>query len=97
MAARKTSDLDSAYLQCAGAGTRLQHIQGNLFRNERLERQFDEWQLQQFARAGEKFDIKKLKHGFAMPSGVRVRLLPRPARRRMPAGPPSRPPRSRAL
>ena len=90
MAARKTSDLDSAYLQCAGAGTRLQHIQGNLFRNERLERQFDEWQLQQFARAGEKSDIKKHKHGFAMPSDAAVRLLPRSARRRMPVGPPSR-------
>ena len=48
----------------AGEGTRLQHILGNLFRNERLERQFDEWQLQQFARAGEKFDIKKHKHIF---------------------------------
>lgn len=48
----------------AGEGTRLQHILGNLFRNERLERQFDEWQLKQFARAGEKFDIKTHKHIF---------------------------------
>ena len=48
----------------AGEGTRLQHILGNLFRNERLERQFDEWHLGQFVRAGEKFDIKKHKHIF---------------------------------
>lgn len=48
----------------AGEGTRLQHILGNLFRNERLERQFDEWHLGQFARAGEKFDIKAHKHIF---------------------------------
>ena len=41
-----------------------QHILGNLFRNERLERQFDEWHLGQFVRAGEKFDIKKHKHIF---------------------------------
>ncbi|MBR3454026.1 MAG: hypothetical protein IKH26_01755 [Bacteroidaceae bacterium] len=47
-----------------GEGTRLQHILGNLFRNERLERQFDEWRLGQFARAGEKFDIKTHKHIF---------------------------------
>ena len=45
-----------------GEGTRLQHILGNLFRNERLERQFDEWHLGQFARAGENFDIKTHKH-----------------------------------
>ena len=48
----------------AGEGTRLQHILGNLFRQDRLERQFDEWQLRQFARAGEKFDIKTHKHIF---------------------------------
>ena len=48
----------------AGEGTRLQHILGNLFRNERLERQFDEWHLGQFARAGENFDIKTHKHIF---------------------------------
>lgn len=48
----------------AGEGTRLQHILGNLFRNERLERQFDEWHLGQFARAGEKFDIRTHKHIF---------------------------------
>ena len=37
-----------------GEGTRLQHLLGNMFRNERLERMFDEWRLWQFARAGEK-------------------------------------------
>ena len=47
-----------------GDGKRLQHVLGNMFRQERLERQFDEWQLQQFVRAGEKFDITKHKHIF---------------------------------
>lgn len=35
-----------------------------MFRQERLERQFDDWQLRQFARAGEQFDIVKHKHIF---------------------------------
>lgn len=48
----------------AGTGTRLQHILGNLFRQERLERLFDTWHLQQFARAGEQFDISNHKHVF---------------------------------
>ena len=48
----------------AGNGKRLQHVLGNLFQQERLERQFDEWHLQQFARAGEQFDIQKHKHIF---------------------------------
>ena len=48
----------------AGNGKRLQHVLGNLFQQERLERQFDEWHLQQFARAGEHFDIQKHKHIF---------------------------------
>jgi hypothetical protein len=47
-----------------GEGTRLQHILGNLFRAERLERQFDEWRLGQFVRAGEHFDINTHKHIF---------------------------------
>ena len=123
MAARKTSDLDSAYLQCAGAGsipvtrsrlfsrqhlrvvlthssfykkegkgnsryvfagmfvfkgmvaqilyryfpedgTHLQHVLGNLFRNERLVRLYDEWELQQWVRAGENFDVDSHKHIF---------------------------------
>ena len=55
---------DVLYRYATGEGTRLQHILGNLFRNERLERQFDEWQLRQFVRAGEKFDIKTHKHIF---------------------------------
>lgn len=48
----------------AGNGKHLQHVLDNMFRQERLERQFDEWRLQQFARAGEKFDIQKHKHIF---------------------------------
>ena len=48
----------------AGNGKRLQHVLGNLFQQERLERQFDEWHLQQFVRAGEHFDIQKHKHIF---------------------------------
>ena len=47
-----------------GNGTRLQHILGNLFRQDRLERLFDQWRLQQFARAGEQFDIVTHKHVF---------------------------------
>ena len=47
-----------------GDGKHLQHVLGNMFRQERLERQFDEWQLQQFVRAGDKFDIPKHKHIF---------------------------------
>ena len=55
---------DVLFRYAAGEGTRLQHILGNLFRNERLERQFDEWHLSQFVRAGEKFDIRAHKHIF---------------------------------
>ena len=47
-----------------GNGTRLQHILGNLFRQERLERMFDAWKLKQFVRAGEKFDVNKYRHIF---------------------------------
>ena len=47
-----------------GEGTRLQHVLGNLFRQERLERLFDEWRLIQFSRAGEHFDIRTHKHIF---------------------------------
>ena len=47
-----------------GDGTRLQHILGNLFRQERLERMFDTLRLRQFVRAGEDFDIGKHKHIF---------------------------------
>ena len=47
-----------------GDGTRLQHVLGNLFRQERLVRLFDEWNLQQFARAGEAFSIESHKHIF---------------------------------
>lgn len=47
-----------------GEGTRLQHVLGNLFRNERLERMFDELKLSQFVRAGEKFDVKSHRHIF---------------------------------
>lgn len=52
------------YRYFTGEGTRLQHVLGNLFRNERLERLFDEWKLRQFVRAGEKFDITAHRHIF---------------------------------
>lgn len=55
---------DVLFRYYAGEGTRLQHILGNLFRQERLERIFDTWRLQQFARAGEQFDITRHKHVF---------------------------------
>lgn len=52
------------YRYFTGEGTRLQHVLGNLFRNERLERMFDELKLKPFVRAGEKFDIKAHRHIF---------------------------------
>lgn len=52
------------YRYFTGEGTRLQHVLGNLFRNERLERLFDELKLKPFVRAGETFDIKTHKHIF---------------------------------
>lgn len=52
------------YRYFTGEGTRLQHVLGNLFRNERLERMFDELKLKPFVRAGEKFDVKSHKHIF---------------------------------
>ena len=52
------------YKYFSGDGTRLQHILGNLFRQERLERMFGEWKLMQFVRAGDKFDILGHKHIF---------------------------------
>ena len=52
------------YRYYTGEGTRLQHVLGNLFRNERLARMFDEMKLQPFVRAGEKFDINTHKHIF---------------------------------
>lgn len=52
------------YHYFTGEGTRLQHVLGNLFRNERLERIFDQLKLRQFVRAGEKFDIASHKHVF---------------------------------
>ena len=52
------------YRYYTGEGTKLQHVLGNLFRNERLERLFDELKLKQFVRAGEYFDISTHKHIF---------------------------------
>ena len=52
------------YRYFTGDGTRLQHILGNLFRQERLERMYDDWKLGQFVRAGENFDITSHKHIF---------------------------------
>lgn len=52
------------YRYYIGDGTHLQHLLGNLFRRERLERFYDDWRLHQFVRAGEKFDIISHKHIF---------------------------------
>ena len=42
----------------------MQHVLGNLFRQERLARLYDDWKLQQQVRAGENFDIAAHKHIF---------------------------------
>ena len=55
---------DVLFRYYTGTGTRLQHVLGNLFRQERLERLFDEWRLRQFVRCGESFDIATHKHIF---------------------------------
>ena len=55
---------DVLYRYFSGDGTRLQHILGNLFRQERMEQMFDSWKLRQFVRAGENFDIDSHKHIF---------------------------------
>jgi hypothetical protein len=55
---------DVLFRYYSGEGTQLQHILGNLFRKEQLERMFDEWRLRQFARVGDKFDIGTHKHIF---------------------------------
>ena len=47
-----------------GEGTRLQHILGNLFRQERLERLFGEWRLRQFVRFGDHFNLDTHRHIF---------------------------------
>ena len=52
------------YRYYAGTGTRLQHVLGNLFRQEHLEHLFDEWHLWQFVRCGESFSIDTHKHIF---------------------------------
>lgn len=52
------------YRYYSGEGTRLQHLLGNLFGKERLGRLFDEWNLSQFVRASENFDIGIHKHIF---------------------------------
>lgn len=52
------------YRYFTGEGTRLQHVLGNLFASNRLERLFDQLKLRQFVRAGEKFDIDSHKHIF---------------------------------
>ena len=55
---------DVLYKYFTGDGTRLQHILGNLFRQERLERMFDSWKLRQFVRAGSGFNVDTHKHIF---------------------------------
>jgi hypothetical protein len=45
-------------------GTRLQHILGNITRNEYLEKLFDNWGLLKYVRYGGNFDVRKHKHIF---------------------------------
>jgi len=47
-----------------GKGTQLQHILGNLFKNEYLNSLFDNWKLFKHIRASENFNIKAHKHIF---------------------------------
>lgn len=47
-----------------GTGTQLQHILGNLFRIDYLNRLFDEWSLKSHIRCSTAFDINKHKHIF---------------------------------
>lgn len=46
------------------SGTQLQHILGNLCRNEYLESLYDKWNLKKHIRAGTKFNIQVHKHLF---------------------------------
>jgi len=48
----------------SGTGTQLQHILGNIFRDEYLHRLFDNWTLKNWIRCGKEFDINKHKHIF---------------------------------
>ncbi len=48
----------------SGNATQLQHILGNLFRNEYLHRLFELWTLKKWTRHAEKFDINSHKHIF---------------------------------
>lgn len=48
----------------SGTGTQLQHILGNLFKNEYLNTLFDEWKLRKWVRTSETFNIKTHKHIF---------------------------------
>lgn len=47
-----------------GSGTQLQHILGNLFRTQYLNRLFDNWGLKSLVRTSENFDIETHKHIF---------------------------------
>ncbi len=55
---------DVLYKYYTGSGTELQHILGNLFKNELLNRLYQKWGLANKVRVGKKFDIKKHKHIF---------------------------------
>lgn len=48
----------------AGSGTQLQHILGNLFRNQYLHSLFDQWKLNKWVRASDSFNVLQNKHIF---------------------------------
>ncbi|MDR1594599.1 MAG: hypothetical protein LBS43_08980, partial [Prevotellaceae bacterium] len=55
---------ETLFLYLSATGTQLQHILGNLFKNEHLERIFVEYDLRRFVRHGVDFDAGKHRHIF---------------------------------
>lgn len=52
------------YSYYSGTGTQLQHVLGNLFKNEYLNKLFDNWKIKNKIRAGANFSINNYKHIF---------------------------------
>lgn len=49
----------------SGTGQQLQHFLGNLFKNEHLERLYEQWELQTLVRCADTFPVEKHRHIFA--------------------------------
>lgn len=54
------------YDNIGGTGTELQHFLGNVFSQKYLEKLYDDWRLHRFIIFGEKCDVNKQKHIFAL-------------------------------